>query len=169
MTEDKIVHVGVNNDGWINLALKYLPDDVLEWIEKNLIIVSNPERAGCRVPRSVCDEKEIIIISELLYPENGDYYAGDKEQNYSPAVRYLIFIVLHEIAHAIHDDLSPTYAHLEEPEVKKQEDKADAQALEWFNKVAIEKQEKQLSHEEINSAKSELNKRANKYYNITEP
>jgi len=50
-----------------------------------------------------------------------------------PEVRYFIYVVLHEVAHAIKKHKSPKLDKLTREEYQAQEDEADRLALEWFN------------------------------------
>jgi len=55
---------------------------------------------------------------------------GDEGQ---PDVRYFIFVVLHEVVHAVKRHQSPLYDCLTQAEKEAQEREADDLALKWFN------------------------------------
>ena len=68
-------------------------------------------------------------------------------------VRYFIYVVLHEVVHAIKKHKSPKFDNLTEQENHAQEEEADAIALEWFNEHVKELNNpyvKPLTIEEIN-------------------
>ena len=157
MTAKAIIHAGQFHSVWLDQALKYLPTDVYNDIKNRVIIVSNPERAGCRIPRSVCDKKEIVVISELLYPEYG------KDEN-SLSARYLIFVVLHEIAHAKLNHLSPVYDGLSKEDNDRQEMAASKMAYSWFNEAANKRGLKEISQEEVAAGEKNACLRAKRYY-----
>src|SRR3989304_8948648 len=83
-------------------------------------------RDGCRLARVLCETREVIVLSEHVLPK-AHANAGQ------PDVRYFIYVVLHEVAHAIRKHRSPEYDSLTSDEVDTQEREADALAFQWFN------------------------------------
>ncbi len=107
-----------------NWALDYLPLHIRrEWWGKIAFVCPNASD-GKRLTRYFRGEREIIVISEHIVPRS---FSSEGE----PEVRYFIYVVLHEIAHAINDDKAPVEISPEENQ--KQEERADRLALEWFN------------------------------------
>ncbi len=66
-------------------------------------------------------------MSERILPKRG---AIEDD----PDVRYFIFVVLHEIVHAIKKHKSSKFDSLSDADNQAQEDEADSLALEWFNR-----------------------------------
>ena len=108
----------------------YLPPDVLSAFNGRLAFVSTTCVDGVRLTKSFCRDREIIVLSERIIPAK----AGDEE--FHPSYRYFIFVVLHEIAHACRDHLSPSWDGLTAEEVEIQERETDDLALKWFNEHA---------------------------------
>lgn len=107
-------------------ALKFLPDDVLASHCDNLVIISTLERDACRVARHYCENRELIILSERIFPPVGVHLDAANG-------RYFVFAVLHEVAHATRKHQSPKFDELSRDQARAQEHEADAVALEWFN------------------------------------
>ena len=115
---------GQNGNALLEWALDYLPDSIAhEWIGK-LAFVCTAESDGKRLTHSFREEREIIVLSERIVPKKYD-------SECDPEVRYFIFAVLHEIAHAVNDDRSPR--ELSSKENDAQEERANCLALKWFN------------------------------------
>lgn len=107
-------------------------------------------RDGCRLARVLCETREIIILSDHVLPKG----RTDEGQ---PEVRYFIYVVLHEIAHAIRKHKSPKYDSLIDEEFEAQEKEADALAFQWFNDhIAILENPylPAITHEEIEQAQA---------------
>jgi len=111
---------------WIEYALEYLPQEIFDEHKENLVFISTAETDACRVARHYCEKREVIVLSERILPK----YGADEEQ---PAVRYFIYVVLHEVAHAIKKHKSPIFDSLTQDEKISQEDEADKLAFQWFN------------------------------------
>jgi len=111
---------------WVQLALHYLPQMVLDEIKNNVVFISMAHQDACRVTRHYAENCEIIILSERILPKQG---ANEGQ----PEVRYFIYAVLHELAHAIKKHKSPKLDNLTEQEKQSQENEADEIALKWFN------------------------------------
>ena len=123
---NKMLHCGSRYNFWVAHAIKYLPEDVSVQVVHRLAIFSTAEHDACRVARAICEEREIILLSERILPKKG----AREDQ---PQVRYFIFVVLHEIAHAYKKHRSPLYDGLSQEEVDAQEKEADDLAFAWFN------------------------------------
>ena len=78
---------------------------------------------GRRLTRSFLEGREIIILSERIIPR------GRQPDNLK--VRYFLFAVLHEVAHAISDHQAPN--KISDGENARQEEEADDLAFEWLN------------------------------------
>lgn|SRR5574340_719675 len=92
-------------DRWVEIALGYLPRDVLDEHKEDLAFISMAHRDGCRLSRVLCETREIILLSDHVLPKG----RTDEGQ---PDVRYFIYVVLHEVAHAIRKHKSPQYDSL---------------------------------------------------------
>ena len=111
---------------WVEVALKYLPPAVLDENKEKLLFTSTAVIDACRVARHYCQNREIILLSERILPK--------KLSNVGqPEVRYFIFSVLHEVAHAIKKHKSKKFDKLTDKQDPAQEKEADDIALSWFN------------------------------------
>ncbi|MEX0805661.1 MAG: hypothetical protein WD688_20440 [Candidatus Binatia bacterium] len=108
----------------------YLPPDVLSAFSGRLAFVSATSTDGVRLTKSFRKDREIIVLSERIIPAK----FGDEE--FHPGYRYFIFVVLHEVAHACRDHLSPSLDGLTAAEAEAQERETDELALKWFNEHA---------------------------------
>lgn len=117
---------GDNYNHWVGFALEYLPQAVLDENKDNLVFISTAHRDACRVARHYCENREVILLSERVLPKRG---ANERQ----PEVRYFIFVVLHEVVHAVKRHKSPKFDKLTPEENQAQEDEADKIAIEWFN------------------------------------
>jgi hypothetical protein len=122
---------GERYNQWIENALHYLPREVLNKHKENLVFISTAERDACRIARHYCESREVIILSDRILPKQN---ANEGQ----PEVRYFIFTVLHEIAHATKKHKSKKFDNLTEQETQAQEDEANIMALEWFNQYVEE-------------------------------
>ncbi len=121
-----MIECGYRYNQWVQVALEYLPRDALDENKENLLFLSTTELDACRVARHLCENREIIVLSERILPKQG-------ANGGQPDVRYFIFAVLHEVAHAVKEHKSPKLDNLSEQEKHAQEDEADKMALQWFN------------------------------------
>lgn len=132
-----MLYCGAEIDRWVERALTYLPDDIFDKINGQIAFTVLKSNA-CRLANKICEHKEIIILSPWIY----SYIpAGSCETD--KEMRYFIFCILHEIAHAVFKDHPP-----DEISVKQntdQEDKANKYALKWFNNYALEHRNKGLT------------------------
>lgn len=134
---------------WLECALKYLPDTLVN--EKNIrfLFKSTATRDACRVAREDCQTREIILISERVLPSQ------KVKEEMDPRARYFIYVVLHEIAHAIAAHKSPLLDNLTAAELEAQEKEADELAMKWFNDHVAQRNNKHLlsiTKEEIKEA-----------------
>lgn len=111
---------------WVEIALGYLPREVLDEHKENLAFISMAHRDGTRLARIICETREVIVLSEHVLPR------GHAKEDQSE-VRYFFYVVLHEIAHAIKKHRSPQYDSLTKEEFDAQEQEADDLAFKWFN------------------------------------
>ena len=89
-----VLGCGYTHNRWLEIALKYLPEDLFDQNTKGFLFTSTVTRDACRVARHYCQTREIILISERILPGRN---VGDETK---PKARYFIYVVLHEIAHA---------------------------------------------------------------------
>ncbi len=146
---------------WVQNALMYLPMKVFDDHKENLIFSSTAERDGCRMARHSCENREVILLSERILPKKGA--AEDQKE-----VRYFIFVVLHEIVHAIKKHKSPKFDSLSASESQAQEDDADSLALDWFNQhieALNNTYLKSLTMEEVDDARERNQRRMEEQYN----
>lgn len=145
---NRMLDCGYSNQ-WVQNALGYLPRNTLDEHKERLAFVAMGHKDGCRLTPAFCKDREIIVLSERILPKR-----GAAEDN--PDVRYLTFVVLHEVAHAIRNHQSPLYDSLTREEAEAQEREADELALQWFNKHIAARQNRYLlpiTLEEIHEAK----------------
>ena len=135
-----MLNCGHNYNQWVQNALRYLPQDIFDEHKENLVFLTTADIDGCRVARHYCENREVILLSERILPKQYAN-AGQSERILpkqindagQPDVRYFIYVVLHEVAHAIKKHKSPKFDKLTREEDQAQEDEADRLALEWFN------------------------------------
>jgi hypothetical protein len=118
---------GRDHNWWLELALKYLPEDVFDQHKESFLFTSTATRDACRVARHYCQTREIILISERILP--GKNIKGETDSR----ARYFIYVVLHEVAHAIKKHKSPIFDNLTRDEFEAQEKEAYELAMAWFN------------------------------------
>ncbi len=124
---NKMLDCGSDHNWWIERALEYLPEDVFDQLKESLLFTSTATRDACRVARHHCQTREIILISERILPGNNVTKETDLR------ARYFIFVLLHEVAHAIKKHKSPIFDNLTRDEIEAQETEADELAIAWFN------------------------------------
>lgn len=106
-------------------SLYCLPPDTLKWCSENVVYFSTCAfKTGSRLSRGVCETKEIIILSDKIFPLT--FTPSDK------STRFFIFIVFHETAHAILKHQCTRFDKITGESKALQEQEADALALEWF-------------------------------------
>ena len=121
----------------IRTALKYLPQSVLGHLAENLTILTMTNRAAMRLSRPLCEAKEIIFISDRIFPRAGFL---ESESGF----RGFVFVVMHEIAHAYLKHKCPVYDGIGRDEVEKQENEADMLARVWYNEYVTTHPEIQI-------------------------
>ena len=140
-----MLNCGDYYNSWVQHALRYLPEKILDENKESLVFASTAQRDGCRFARKFCENREIILLSERILPKR------NAKENH-PEVRYFIFVVLHEVAHAIKKHKSPVFDDLTLEKIQAQEEEADKIALDWFNQHIKERDNpylKPLTKEEI--------------------
>ena len=152
---DALLNCGYMHNRWIETALKYLPADLLDKKAKGFLFTSTARRDACRIARHYCETREIILISERVLP------GQDVNSEADPKARYLIYVVLHEMAHAIKDHKSQQIDGLSVYENELQEKEADDLAMKWFNDYIAQRGDellKPINREEVKEAqeKSQL-------------
>jgi hypothetical protein len=141
----QMLECGSNYNPWIQIALKYLPEEIFDEHKESLAFVSTANKDASRLARHLCENREIILLSERILPKMN-------AREYHPEVRYFIYVVLHEVVHAIKKHKSPIFDNLTAEEVQVQEEEADEIALDWFNQHVEELNNpklKPLTEEEI--------------------
>lgn len=134
---------------WVYQALKFLPPSFVDDWKDKLAFYSTSGRDACRVSRTICQEREIILLSERIVPKTLAFT--------DPAARYFIFAVLHEVAHAVKMHNHPADAM----DKRMQEKEADEIAFAWFNEhVQLEGKRdlRNLTMEEIEQARAKNQK-----------
>ncbi|MDY6857451.1 MAG: hypothetical protein SWO11_22655 [Thermodesulfobacteriota bacterium] len=148
---NKMLDCGREHNWWLELALKYLPKEIFEKHKESFLFTSTANRDACRVARHYCQSREIILISERILP-------GQKVRDETdPKARYFIYVVLHEVAHAIKKHKSPIFDNLSKEECDAQEEEADKLVLLWFNDHIEKRNNKYLlpiTKEEITAAQN---------------
>jgi hypothetical protein len=109
-------------------ALAYLPGEVLNKHRNSLVIVSVPEYIAVRLTKRFYANRDIIVLSESLFPQKHGGKQTDEE------FRFFTYTVLHEVAHAVCNHKSQTLDGLTPDENERQEAEARALAVQWFNK-----------------------------------
>lgn len=120
-----MLYCGYQNNSLVKKALEYVPQEIFEAIEERIAFICLGSDA-CRVARKLCEDKEIIILSESIFPKS---FTDESK----PDFRYLIFCILHEVAHAVQKHKSPLFDKLTRQDIDHQESEADKLALDWFN------------------------------------
>jgi hypothetical protein len=121
---NKMIQCGYKYNSWIEEALKCVPSDILYEHRDTLYIISPSNMDACRISRDICLQREIIVISDRVMPKGNVDGA-------SPSVRYLMFVVLHEVVHAVKNHKPPNT--ITEAENDAQEKDANDLALHWYN------------------------------------
>ncbi len=122
-----LLDCGYCHNRWLNSALEYLPKDLPTTKIEELYFTSTATRDACRVARHYCQTRELILISERILPSMNICCETD------PKARYFIYVVLHEVAHAIKKHNSPLLDDITREEFEAQEKEADELAMKWFN------------------------------------
>ena len=128
---------------WIRHALKCLPEDIFVSYLDRLAFVCMDTSDARRLTSSFCEGRDIIVLSERIIPRGPLC-----EDNLR--VRYFWFAVLHEVAHAVSQHLSPN--QITDAENQAQEIEANKLAFEWFNHYLVKKNLPEFSEEELAQA-----------------
>jgi hypothetical protein len=129
MADDVLIDCGAYGERAIDRALEYLPRDVFDDLRGRLAFISAPELEGKRLPQSLREQFEIIVLPERIFPSSD---SNEHDARY----RYFIYSVLHEVARAFRAHLSPTLDGLTQAQADAQEREADDLAVNWFNDYA---------------------------------
>lgn len=151
---NKILNCGQKYNGWAEHALCCLPPDIFWKYRDRLYFIGTGDMDACRVAPALSRDREIIVLSERIFPKK-----GAAEDN--PKVRYFIFVVLHEIAHVVKNHRSPLLDKLTKEENEAQEKEADDLAIDWFNAYIATRNSpylKSITPDEITEAK-EINQK----------
>lgn len=149
-----MLYCGILNNGIVETALCYLPDNIWNQINGKIAITTLNSDA-CRLAQKICKHDEIVVLSPWIFTY---IPAGACEADRE--FRYFIFCILHEIAHAILKHSPPE--ELSSKENEEQEDEADKYAIEWFNKYVLENARKgltQINIEEIREIQEEYQRK----------
>lgn len=122
---NRMIDCGYSRNRWVEIALSYLPHEILEEHKEDLVFIALTECDACRLAPQY-REREVIILSDHVFP-----VPGASEDH--PTARYFFFVVLHEVAHAIRRHKSPRFDGLLNEENEAQEREADDLAYGWFN------------------------------------
>lgn len=125
MSSEVLIDGGRSHTRWIEIALEYVPEEVLAKEGDNLAIIGIGETGACRLPEQY-REREIVLLADWIFPPVM-HSEGDE------VGRFFIISLLHEIAHAICRHKSPRLDQLTPAENLSQEDEADRMAVKWFN------------------------------------
>lgn len=108
---------------WVEIALGYLPAEIIIKESKNIAIIAVGEIAACRLPLNF-RMREIIFLADWIFPP------AQTLESEEPAQAF-IFTVLHEIAHIVFQHKSPQL--LTSDQNLSQEEEANLLAQKWFN------------------------------------
>ena len=122
---NRMIDCGNSKNHWVEIALGYLPLDVLDANKEALVFVASSECDAFRLAPQY-REREVIVLSGRIFP-TGAESEGDR------SARYFIFAVLHEVAHAVLKHKSPRFDGLTVEENDAQETEANELAYHWFN------------------------------------
>lgn len=146
---------GREHNWWLKRALKYLPEDLFDQNTGGFLFTSTATRDACRVARHYCQTREIILISERILP------GKNVSEETDPKARYFIYVVLHEVAHAMRKHKSPKLDHITNDDFEAQEKEADNLAMSWFNEHVSKRNNKYLlpiTKQEIEAAQAKNKK-----------
>ena len=131
---------------WLDAALEYLPHDIFARWSNSLAFLCTSQSDAKRLTLEFRENREIIVLSERIVP-------AERSDEGSSDVRYFIFAILHEIAHAVFQDRPPR--SITPTEGGKQEKRADGLAFQWMNDHLRAKNNPQLPEftpEELDAA-----------------
>ena len=132
-------------------ALQILPQADQRWVTENVFYFSTYGKTyGSRMSRGLCQAKEIIYLSEKLFPIQFDLTSWN--------TRFFVLIVLHETAHAKRQHKCRVYDGISDTEYDRQEREATSDAIGWFNRYASENGIEPLNVEEEAESKIKLDR-----------
>jgi hypothetical protein len=152
-----MLNCGPDYNRWVEIALTYIPQKILWKYRCKLAFFGSGAMDACRISPQLRQKREIILLSERIFPKKG---ADEGVQK----TRYFIFVVLHEVAHAIKNHRTN---NLTKDESFIQEKEADELAIAWFNGHVAERNNpylKTLNFNEINRTKAYYQKLREKVY-----
>lgn len=158
---NRMIHCGSEHNYWAEVALSYMPPNILWEYKEKLAFIGTGAMDACRVAPALSKERELIILSERIFPKKNVRCEDDSK------ARYFIFVVLHEIAHAIKKHRSPLLDNLTQAEFETQEQEAYDLAMSWFNEHVKEVNNphlKAITPDEISLAKAESQKLRERVY-----
>jgi hypothetical protein len=147
---NQILNCGPKYNDWAEHALRCVPPAILWEYRDKLAVIGAGAMDACRVAPALRKNRELIVLSERIFPKKGANEGDSK-------VRYFIFVVLHEIAHVIKNHRSPLLDNLTEEENEAQEKEAETLAISWFNAYIKERNNpylKSITTDEIAEAKA---------------
>jgi hypothetical protein len=119
-----LLNCGADGDYWVEYALGCVPDDLWNAWHDKLAFVCLAGSDARRLNPAAYKNRNIIILSERIAPKQ---HANEG----SPKIRYFVFCVLHETAHAILCHKPPN--EISPVENAAQEAEANSVAFGWFN------------------------------------
>ena len=126
MNGEVLIEGDPSHERWIQIALEYVPEEVLANEGGNLAIIGLGGIGGCRLPAQY-RQREIVLLSDWVFPPAGHSEGDDTG-------RFFVITLLHEIAHAVCRHKSPRLDQLSPDDSQAQEDEADRIAVQWFNR-----------------------------------
>ncbi|WP_175796650.1 ImmA/IrrE family metallo-endopeptidase [Burkholderia anthina] len=126
---------GPEGNFWGQHTMGCLPKEVADACDGKLAFVSMTCSDGRRLTKKFCDGRDVIVLSERIVPQAGLSEAA-------AAVRYFMFVIMHEIAHAYREHRPPNEISPEENEAQEQE--ANALAFQWMNDAIRSRQSPHL-------------------------
>lgn len=121
----QMIDCGPSRDHWVQMALEYLPDDVLEKHEEELVFIALGGQPAMRIAPQY-RVREIVFLSDHIFPTSCSSPVDQPGRDF-------IFAVLHEAAHAIKRHGTRKFDGLSHEEALAQEAEADQFATHWFN------------------------------------
>lgn len=152
---NRMIHCGSEYNYWVEVAISYMPSNIFWEHKEKLAFIGTGAMEACRVAPALRKERELIILSERIFPKKNVRCEDNNK------ARYFIFVVLHEIAHAIKKHRSPLLDNLTQAESETQEQEADDLAISWFNEHVKEVNNpdlKAITPDEILRARAESEK-----------
>jgi hypothetical protein len=120
---------------WFDAVFRYYLT-IGDLADTKFAIIEMGATDGRHLPLRFYEGREIIVISEHVSVHLKRFQGrnGYEPTETHPDVQHLIFVILHEIAHAVKHHLSPGLDRLDEKQADEQEHEAKDLALHWFNR-----------------------------------